>query len=467
MKISESFLSDQLSQDILSDLLPLIDDPSEHVRFQLAFTLGESADDRAIAGLARILLDARNGKDIQAAVLSSAAGTADKLAARLIATTESSAARTLAILSQLGQIAGSSPQTATAVQMLASISSTGVSTSAQQAILSGVGKGLAARGSTVTKLVLDKTVSAKSKQQIATLFTNAGQSAHDEGKSLNDREAAIRLLAFAVTSTATSTLSEFLSPQTAPQLQRAAVTSLARHESNEIATTLLEGWKTYGPQVRQDVVDALVQKTSRIQSLLQAVETNVVNRSDLTRDRKQLLMNHPNSTVSTRSRKLFGVDLNSDRAKVVSNYQDVLTLDGDIARGQAVFKKICSTCHRVGNIGQQVAPDLASVKNKSDADLLVAILDPNREAQPNFNVYTVVTDQGRVFNGIVAAESAGSITLKRADAKQDVILRSNIDQMISTGLSLMPVGLEKDLKRQDLADVIAFVKSIKAKHAVP
>ena len=108
-----------------------------------------------------------------------------------------------------------------------------------------------------------------------------------------------------------------------------------------------------------------------------------------------------------------------------------------------------------------MAPDLASVKNKSDADLLVSILDPNREAQPNFNVYTVITDQGRVYNGIIATESAGSITLKRAEGKQDVILRSNIDQLISTGLSLMPVGLEKDLRRQDLADVITFVKSIK------
>ncbi|MFT4555066.1 MAG: putative heme-binding domain-containing protein, partial [Planctomycetaceae bacterium] len=186
-----------------------------------------------------------------------------------------------------------------------------------------------------------------------------------------------------------------------------------------------------------------------------------------TRDRKQLLMNHPNSAVSSRSRKLFGVDVNSDRAKVVASYQDVLTLDGDITRGQAVFKKICSACHRAGGVGQQVAPDLASVKNKSDADLLVAILDPNREAQPNFNVYTVVTEQGRVFSGIVAAESAGSVTLKRAEGKQDVILRSSIDQMISTGLSLMPVGLEKDLKRQDIADVIAFVKSIKAQPAGP
>ena len=105
------------------------------------------------------------------------------------------------------------------------------------------------------------------------------------------------------------------------------------------------------------------------------------------------------------------------------------------------------------------------MQNKSPADLLIAVLDPNREAQPNFNVYNVVTQQGRTFNGIIAGEDANSITLRRAEAKQDVILRSNIDELISTGVSLMPEGLEKDLARQDLADVITFVKSIKPKEA--
>ena len=93
---------------------------------------------------------------------------------------------------------------------------------------------------------------------------------------------------------------------------------------------------------------------------------------------------------------------------------------------------------------------------------MLAILDPNREAQPSFNTYTVVTAQGRSFNGIIAAETANSITLKRAEAKQDVVLRSNIEELIASGISLMPEGLEKDLKPQDLADVIAFVKSITA-----
>ena len=101
-------------------------------------------------------------------------------------------------------------------------------------------------------------------------------------------------------------------------------------------------------------------------------------------------------------------------------------------------------------------PELTSVQNKSAADLLIAILDPNREAQPNFNTYTVVTENGLVFNGIIAAETANSITLKRAEAKQDVILRTNIEALAATGVSLMPEGLEKDLSPQDLADVIAF-----------
>ena len=160
---------------------------------------------------------------------------------------------------------------------------------------------------------------------------------------------------------------------------------------------------------------------------------------------------------------MLGGDVTTIRAKVVADYQDVLKLTGDTNRGLAVFKMKCSVCHRVGEVGHQVAPNLASVQNKSVADLLVAVLDPNREAQPNYNVYTVITLQGRVHNGIIATETASSLTLRRAEAKQDVILRTNIDELVSTGVSLMPEGLEKELSKQDLADVLSFIKSIKPK----
>lgn len=462
VKLSEPSLANNESADIIDALVALRDDSSEHVRFQLAFTLGETSNEQAIAGLARLALDARNSAEVRTAILSSVAETADKLAIHIVTNNETKSAGTLKFLTQLGQIAGSNPNPASALSMLAAMAEDGRSATVQRAILGGLGKGLAARGSTVSKLLASKTTASTVRDRVESLLAKAAKTALNKSATTAERESAIRLLAFAEESTAVNALSALLTPQTPTVLQRAAVASLAQHNSDEIAKTLLAGWKSFSPQVRKDVVDALVVKTSRIQTLLGAVESGAVKRSDLTRDRKQLLMNHPNSAVKNRSQKLFGADVNSDRAKVVAEYQDVLNLDGDVARGQTVFRKICSTCHRAGGFGQQVAPELASVKNKSDADLLVAILDPNREAQPNFNVYTVITDQGRVYNGIIATESAGSVTLKRAEGKQDVILRSNIDQMISTGLSLMPVGLEKDLKRQDIADVIAFVKSIKS-----
>jgi putative heme-binding domain-containing protein len=94
--------------------------------------------------------------------------------------------------------------------------------------------------------------------------------------------------------------------------------------------------------------------------------------------------------------------------------------------------------------------------------LLVHILDPNREVAPNFVNYNVATENGRVISGIIVEESASSIVLKRAEGATDVVPRNQIEQIASTGVSLMPDGLEKGLSAQDLANLIAYVRSIGA-----
>ena len=209
------------------------------------------------------------------------------------------------------------------------------------------------------------------------------------------------------------------------------------------------------------MIDVLASTVGNAVAVLNAVEARQIQRVEIERDKKQLLLQHPDSSVQKLSQRLFGNEAESDRAKVVQQFQHVLELEGRQIPGKEVFRKKCALCHQAGTIGVQVAPNLASVKNKSEADLLISILDPNREAQPNFNVYTVVTLQGKVLNGIIASETATSITLKRAEGKQDVVLRNNIDELLSNGVSLMPEGLEKELTAQDLADVIAFIKQSK------
>ncbi|MDB6039969.1 MAG: rane-bound dehydrogenase domain protein, partial [Verrucomicrobiales bacterium] len=80
--------------------------------------------------------------------------------------------------------------------------------------------------------------------------------------------------------------------------------------------------------------------------------------------------------------------------------------------------------------------------------------------------YTCTTMNGDTFSGVIAAESAASITLRRPNETDLAIQRGQIKDLKASGKSLMPEGLEEGLNQQDLADLITFVHS-PDKHLLP
>jgi putative heme-binding domain-containing protein len=89
------------------------------------------------------------------------------------------------------------------------------------------------------------------------------------------------------------------------------------------------------------------------------------------------------------------------------------------------------------------------------------VLDPNREVNPQYVNYVVVASEGKSVTGLISAETATSVTLKRQENATDTILRVNIEELRSTGQSIMPEGLEKQLDVQAMADLIAYLLSVK------
>src|SRR5262249_32123318 len=130
-------------------------------------------------------------------------------------------------------------------------------------------------------------------------------------------------------------------------------------------------------------------------------------------------------------------------------------------RGREVFLKLCATCHQAEGRGVDVGPNLATIAGRSPEDLLVHILDPNREVVPNYVNYNVATEEGRVYSGIIAEEAAGALGRRRAEGASDIVPREQIESIAATGLSLMPEGLEQGLSHQALADLIAFLRAIR------
>ena len=100
------------------------------------------------------------------------------------------------------------------------------------------------------------------------------------------------------------------------------------------------------------------------------------------------------------------------------------------------------------------------MSSRNADDLLIHILDPNREVPPIYVNYSVASNDGRVLSGMMVGESGGSLTLKRAEGITEVVLRPQIEAIRSTGQSLMPEGLESGLSMRDLADLIAFIRGL-------
>jgi putative membrane-bound dehydrogenase-like protein len=293
------------------------------------------------------------------------------------------------------------------------------------------------------------------------LFDSARRAAADSEAPLAVRVAATRLLGRSEEHRQkdVALLVSLLSPKSPQEVQSAAAQTLARRREAATPKLLLAGWKTYGPGLRAQVLDAILSRPEWAGAVLEALEQREILPTEIDAPRRQRLGQHRDSAVRERARKLLAAAPNSDRSKVVESYRGVLTLSGDAAHGRELFAKTCATCHRLGDVGAAVGPDLASIGNKSVETLLVSILDPNQAVEPRFVNYLVETNGGDSYSGVLTAESANSVTLTIPGGEQKTVLRADLKSLRSTGLSLMPDGLESAMSPQDVADVIAAVRA--------
>ena len=104
-------------------------------------------------------------------------------------------------------------------------------------------------------------------------------------------------------------------------------------------------------------------------------------------------------------------------------------------------------------------PDISDSRERTPAQYLTDILQPNRAIDSNYFSYTVFTDSGLIHTGILSAETSTSVTLKQAEGKTVTVPRQEIEELHSSGLSLMPEGLEREIPPQDMCDLIAFIKN--------
>jgi putative heme-binding domain-containing protein len=172
------------------------------------------------------------------------------------------------------------------------------------------------------------------------------------------------------------------------------------------------------------------------------------------------------STVQQQGKELL-VLLNADAAKQGAHIDELLheLKDGDVRRGQAIFnsqKAACASCHTMGYLGGKVGPDLTSIGQvRTERDLLESVIFPSASFVRSYEPYIILTKSDESYSGVLKKDAADEVLLATGPGAEVRIARADITEMRPGTVSVMPAGMEQQMTKQELADLLAFLKSTK------
>ncbi|NUQ60959.1 MAG: c-type cytochrome [Pirellulales bacterium] len=467
---------------LAEQVLGMTGDEHPRVRLQLAFTLGELDDQRAAAALAQ--LASRDGEHpwMQAAILSSVAESAARLAAEILGRKED-VGQSFALLRPLGSIVGSrrdQPEIASLLAALADIQDENLA-DAQASCLDGLTQAVK-QGKMETlasvdgqkalrRLLVHPSVKVRQSAVLAAgllklqdspemknAVASAKEIALDGSRPNADRQAAIGLLTIAPYEELVSTAEELLDARQPLDVQLAAVAALASSDNPGVSEVLLAAWPSHTPKVQAAVIEAIFSRKNRLPGLLDAIAAGLVQPAALDANRRTQLLKDGGDEIRRRAEKLLASTTREDRRQVLARYQSALAGPRDPARGKTVHQEQCAKCHKLGDSGFVVGPDLSVIKSKTDEMLLSDVLDPSNLLTAGYQNYTVITEDGRIFTGVLAAETATSVTLRKEEGVEQTILRKDIDEMAASAISMMPEDLDRQVTPQNVVDLIAYLR---------
>jgi putative heme-binding domain-containing protein len=460
-------------------------DPDPFVRLQVAYSLGERKDPIAGEALTKLLISSGDDAILQTAAMSSLKPENLKEVLKAIGS-DPAATPSPALVASLTRMALGAKDLQAVAALAASLAGTEKEKElvapwrfqAVGALLDAVTTAYPNEKSISQLLLTTHSPAAQSAcVRLDRIHEIALNTAMDTAAPQENRAAAMTLLGRGnFDARDREKIVKLFDPTVPSTVQSAAVAAVARSHDTAAGDTLLAAWKKSTPTVRAAILDAMLARQAWATALLDALEKGKIKVTDIDPARRQSMLRSKTPAIHDRAEKIFAAAVNPDRQKVIDALREkVLAAKPDANHGIEIFTKTCAACHQVagpavapgtlgkapGVIGNAVGPDLASVGDKSPDGLLVAILDPNRAVEPRFVSYIIDTKAGDTLTGLLTTESGNAITLLSPDGKSQQILRTDIKELRSTGLSLMPEGLESGLQPQDIADLIAFVQTAK------
>ncbi|MBX9624872.1 MAG: c-type cytochrome, partial [Gemmataceae bacterium] len=247
---------------------------------------------------------------------------------------------------------------------------------------------------------------------------------------------------------------------TPPTVAAGVFEALTASKSKTVGRAVVAKLKDLPSLARPAALRLVLAKPDSAAAFLDAVEKGALRFDLLALDQKTALASNPDAAVAERAKRLLALGgglPNADRQKVIEEFTPLLKKDGDAAGGKKVYAAQCAKCHVYAGEGTAIGPDLTGMAVHPKEELLIHILDPSRSVEGNYKAYRAVTADGRTIIGLLASESKTAVELVDAEGKRHPLQRDDLESLKETDKSLMPEGFEKQVKPEEVVDLLAFL----------
>lgn len=258
---------------------------------------------------------------------------------------------------------------------------------------------------------------------------------------------------------------EQLAKEIAANAKRDTVTDQDRRQATVRAKQLAADRVQARAKSRVETINQLLANTSTALLLARTIDKGGLPDSE--RDRVLAAATaHADVQVRDLFEKFLPDEKRAKRLGTVVKPTDLLALEGDAARGKELFHNTagvaCKNCHRIGDIGSTLGPELTHIASKyTRAQLLESILEPSKFIDPKYLMYLVETSQGRVLTGLLVEKTAAAVVLRDAQDQVVRIPAKDVQQFVPQRQSIMPELLLRDMTAEQVADLLEFLESLK------
>lgn len=236
-----------------------------------------------------------------------------------------------------------------------------------------------------------------------------------------------------------------------------AVAELSAESGSEVVELLITSFHQGTPAIRAKILEVVFARKENGRHIIEALESHSLSFQALSAVQREILLTNEDDDLAARARRLL-TDSRRPEERLEAQYIAALAGKRDKRNGQRQFKRLCSNCHRVGEVGYVVGPNLKSEFARDETTFLQDILAPRAKITPGYELYIVHTVDDRILSGVLVAESPTSITLRKEEGREQTVLRKDILGVRVSAASLMPDDLVKTVEPSDLADIIAWLR---------